>query len=105
MTKLTVPDIEAAIATQRASGTKPRKLTADRGQRLHISASGRAVWCVLYMINDREREYRLPEPYGPGKGQCSLAMARERAAEIRALARSGIDFQQQLADERAAIEA
>lgn len=104
MSKLTVRDIETAISTQRASGTKPRKLTADRGLRLHISPRGRAIWCVLYMIDGREREYRLPEPYGLGKGQCSLASARERAAQIRALARNGVDFQRQLSDERAAAE-
>jgi integrase len=104
MTKLTVRDIEAAIAAQRADGTKPRKLTADTGLRLHIAATGRAVWCVLYMIDGREREYRLPEPYGSGKGFCSLAGARERAAEIRALARSGLDIQKQIEDARTAAD-
>ncbi|WP_263596288.1 tyrosine-type recombinase/integrase [Pandoraea terrae] len=97
-------DIEAAIAAQRASGSKPRKLTADTGLRLHIGATGKAVWCVLYMIDGREREYRLPEPYGTGKGHCSLAAARERASEIRALARGGVDIQKQIEDARAAAE-
>ncbi|MFP3568685.1 tyrosine-type recombinase/integrase [Paraburkholderia sp. SIMBA_030] len=102
MTKLTVRDIEAAIAAQRVSDGKPRKLTADTGLRLRIAPTGTAVWCVLYMIEGREREYRLPEPYGTGKGYCSLATARERAAEIRALARSGIDIQKQIEDARVA---
>ncbi|MFM0125938.1 integrase arm-type DNA-binding domain-containing protein [Paraburkholderia sp. RL18-101-BIB-B] len=102
MTKLTVRDIEAAIAAQRVSDGKPRKLTADTGLRLRIAPTGTAVWCVLYMIEGREREYRLPEPYGTGKGHCSLATARERAAEIRALARSGIDIQKQIEDARVA---
>lgn len=104
MAKLTVRDIEAAIASQRASGTKPRKLTADTGLRLRIAKDGAATWLVLYMFSGREREYRLPEPYGNGKGYCSLASARERAAEIRAKARAGIDYQIEHAEELAARE-
>ncbi|MBT2791207.1 tyrosine-type recombinase/integrase [Paraburkholderia strydomiana] len=104
MIKLTVRDIEAAIAAQRSSGIKPRKLTADTGLRLRIAKDGTATWLVLYMFDGREREYRLPEPYGNGKGHCSLASARERAAEIRSKARSGIDYQVEKADELAALE-
>ncbi|WP_175946562.1 tyrosine-type recombinase/integrase [Burkholderia pyrrocinia] len=104
MAKLTVRDIEAAIALQRTSGTKPRKLTADTGLRLRVAKDGAATWLVLYMFDGREREYRLPEPYGNGKGYCSLASARERAAEIRAKARAGIDYQVEIAEELAARE-
>lgn len=104
MGKLTVRDIEAAISLQRSSGTKPIKLTADTGLRLRIYKDGSASWLVLYMFNGQERQYRLPEPYGIGKGRCSLAFARERAAEIRSKARAGIDYQSELAEELAARE-
>lgn len=104
MAKLTVRDIEVAIAAQRASGTKPRKLTADTGLRLRIAKDGTATWLVLYMFDGREREYRLPEPYGNGGGHCSLASARARAAEIRSKARAGVDYQTELAEELAARE-
>lgn len=104
MAKLTVRDIEAAIAAQRTNGTKPIKLTADTGLRLRIYKDGSASWLVLYMFDGQERQYRLPEPYGNGKGCCSLAAARERAAEIRSKARAGIDYQIELADELAARE-
>ncbi|SOE66931.1 Site-specific recombinase XerD [Burkholderia sp. D7] len=83
---------------------KPFKLTDGDGLQLRVATDGTKTWLVRYMFDGKERQYRLPEPYGDGPGRIGLKDARDRAAEIRALARSGIDYQQRLADERAAAE-
>ncbi|TDY23563.1 uncharacterized protein DUF4102 [Paraburkholderia sp. BL6665CI2N2] len=83
---------------------KPFKLTDGDGLQLRVATDGAKTWLVRYMFDGKERQYRLPEPYGDGPGRIGLKDARDRAAEIRALARSGIDYQQRLVDERAAVE-
>lgn len=101
--KLTVQEIEKAIRDHRAGGTKSKRLTVDTGLDLRIYDT-RATWTVRYMFQGAERSYPLPEPYGDGKGFCSLRSAKERAAEIRAKARAGVDYQIALAEELAARE-
>ncbi|MFM0015348.1 tyrosine-type recombinase/integrase [Paraburkholderia sediminicola] len=83
---------------------KPFKLTDGDGLQLRVATDGVKTWLCRYMIGGKERQYRLPEPYGDGPGRIGLKDARGRAAEIRALARLGIDYQQRLEDERAAAE-
>jgi integrase len=85
----TVKEIEAA---------KPRpseyKLTIDRGLYIRIATSGVKTWLIRYVVDGKQRQYRLAEPFGQsGKGFMSLAEAKAKNTEIQSLARNGIDFQ------------
>jgi integrase len=107
MAKLTVKAIEAARPR-----AKPYKLTADTGLLIRVATDGEKRWIVKYVVDGKQREARLPKPYGthtsvPGKskddppmetGFLSLADACAENARIQSLARSGIDFQVQAAD-------
>lgn len=93
MGKLTIHQISALKPKD-----KPYKLNADTGLQLRVSTSGTKAWVVQYVICGKQREYRLPRPFGISTNdvQLSLADARLEAGKIRALARTGIDFQVQL---------
>ena len=62
---------------------------------LRIATNGVKTWIIQYVVNGKQREYRLSRPYGTNTddGHLSLLDARNEAAKIRALARDGIDFQ------------
>lgn len=94
MAKLTVRAIEAA---------KPKAkwytVTVDRDLYLRVSPFGEKVWLVRYVIGGKQIQARLPKPYGnAGEGFMTLAQAGAENARIQALARDGIDFQQQRAE-------
>jgi integrase len=93
MGKLTVRAIESAKPR-----SVPYKLMDGNGLQLRIATDGTKTWLVRYMLAGTEKQYRLPKPYreNSGEGFASLADAREQAAEIRSLARRGIDYQIQL---------
>lgn len=102
MAKLTVRAIEAA---------KPKakwySITVDRDLYLRVSPFGEKVWLVRYVIDGKQIQARLPKPYGNGgESFMTLAEAGAENARIQALARDGIDFQQQRAEaDRAKAEA
>ena len=93
MGKLTVRAIESAKPR-----SAPYKLMDGNGLQLRIATDATKTWLVRYMLSGSEKQYRLPKPYrdSSGEGFASLADAREQAAEIRSLARQGIDYQVQL---------
>ena len=95
MGKLTVRAIESAKPRN-----TPYKLMDGNGLQLRISTDGTKTWLVRYMLAGTEKQYRLPKPYreNSGEGFASLADAREYAAEVRSLARRGIDYQVQLVE-------
>jgi hypothetical protein len=100
MQKVTVKALEAA---------KPRdgeyKLTVDPGLYLRVAPDGRKTWLVRYMAEGRQRQIRLPKPYGSsGDGFMSLHEARTENARAQALARAGIDVQVQEAEARDALK-
>lgn len=99
MAKLTVRAIEAA---------KPRakeyKLTADRGLYLRVAPDGVKTWHVRYVVEGKQRQIKLPAPYGTGEGFMTLAQATAENARIQALAREGIDVQVQKEQEREEVE-
>jgi integrase len=80
------------------------KLTDGRGLQVRVEPSGLKSWLVRYHVDGCERQYGLPRPFGTktDAGHLSLEDARRVAAEIRALAKQGIDYQQRLEDERQA---
>ena len=70
------------------------KLTIDRGLYIRIATSGVKTWLIRYVVDGKQKQYRLPEPFGQsGKGFMSLVEAKAKNAEIQSLARNGIDFQ------------
>lgn len=109
MKALTVKSIDAA---------KPKeaeyKLTVDRGLYIRVAPNGVKTWLVRYVVDGKQKQFRLPKPYGTsGDGFMSLSDARMLNASIQALAKTGIDYQDQqiekrqlkIADEIAEIEA
>lgn len=72
------------------------KVTVDRGLYLRISTNGNKSWQVRYVIDGKQIQYTLPEPYGDGAGFIGLADAKALNANIQSLARKGIDHKQQL---------
>ena len=97
MGNLTVKQIDNARPKD-----KPYKLTDGDGLQLRIATDGAKSWLVRYMLDGKERQYRLPELYGEGDGRLGLKEAREEATLIRSLARKGIDIQVKVDDERKA---
>ena len=94
MAKLTVKAIESARPK-----TAPYKLTVDTGLYIRVSTSGEKRWIVKYVLDGKQREARLPKPYGAnGEGAMSLADALSENQRIQSLARAGVDFQQQALD-------
>ncbi|MFZ3120359.1 MAG: Arm DNA-binding domain-containing protein, partial [Variovorax sp.] len=81
----------------------PYKLTVDTGLYIRVPISGDKRWIVKYVIDGKQREARLPKPYGnSGEGFMTLSAATAENARIQALARDGIDFQVQAAEAKEA---
>jgi integrase len=99
MTKLTVQQIDALKPT-----AQPYKKAVETGLLIRVAKDGVKTWIVTYMIKGKQRDYRLPRPYGKTSddGHLSLKDARTEAEKIRALAREGIDYAVKLEQEREA---
>lgn len=98
MGKLTVKQIDNAKPLNR-----PYKLIDGDGLQLRIAPDGVKTWLVRFMLDGKERQYRLPELYGDGAGKIGLKQAREQSAHIRSMARQGIDIQVKLENERRTV--
>lgn len=94
------------LTVKKIDNTKPKdqpfKISDGDGLQLRIASDGTKTWLVRYMLDGRERQYRLPENYGDGKGMLGLKQAREQSVLIRSMARQGIDIQVKLETERKA---
>jgi hypothetical protein len=91
---LTIKEIEAA----KPNNTE-YKITVDRGLYIRVATNGVKTWLVRYVVGGRQKQYRLPKPYGTtGDGFMSLVDAKALNASIQALAKSGIDYQEQEAE-------
>lgn len=99
MARLTVRALDAAKPKDR-----PYKLTVDTGLYIRVATNGEKRWLVKYVIDGKQREMRLPAPYGNGDGFMSLAQAVAENARIQALARDAIDVQVQKEQERLKAE-
>lgn len=99
MAKITVQQIEAL----KPAG-KPYKKNVDTGLQLRVATDGVKTWIVQYVVNGKQRDYRLSRRYGSttDAGHLSLKDARGEAMKIRTLAREGIDYQVKLAQDREA---
>jgi integrase len=97
MGKLTARLIETA-----KPGDAPYKLMDGDGLQLRVATDGVKSWLVRYMIDGKERQYRLPELFGTGEGRLGLKEARDAATHVRTLARKGIDIQVKLREDRKA---
>jgi len=88
---LTVKEIESAKPKD-----KEYKLTVDRNLYIRVSNSGVKTWLVRYVVDNVQKQYRLPKPFGSsGDGFMSVVDARAINAIIQSLARDGIDYQAQ----------
>jgi Arm DNA-binding domain len=91
----TVKEIESAKAK-----TSEYKLTVDRGLYIRVAPSGIKTWLIRYVVDSKQIQFRLPEPYGSGEGFSSLADAKALNANIQSLARKGIDYKIQLLEQK-----
>ncbi|MEJ8811415.1 tyrosine-type recombinase/integrase [Variovorax ureilyticus] len=91
MATITIKALEAA--------TKPRaeewKFTVEKNLYVRVAPDGVRTWLVRYVVDGRQRQARLPKPYGMGPGCMSLADALGENQRIQSLARAGVDFQEQ----------
>lgn len=94
MATITIKALEAA--------TKPRaeewKFTVEKNLYVRVAPDGARTWLVRYVIDGKQKQARLPKPYGTGPGCMSLADAVGENQRIQSLARAGVDFQQQVID-------
>lgn len=90
MANFTVRALDAARPKE-----KEFKLTVDRGLYLRVAPDGVKTWHVRYVVAGKQKQLKLPAPYGNGVGFFSLAEAVAENARIQALARSGLDPQEQ----------
>ncbi|RJG11377.1 tyrosine-type recombinase/integrase [Massilia cavernae] len=84
-----------------------KKYNASPGLFIGVTSSGEKLFIVRYSVNGKQIDYRLPKPFGPKSdaAHISLLDARAKAAEIRALGKQGVNYQQKLDADAAAIAA
>lgn len=93
---LTVKQIESVKPKD-----KDYKITIDRGLYLRVASTGMKTWQIRYVVEGVQKQLTLPKPFGiGGDGFMSLADAKSMNAHVQALARSGIDLQEQQEAER-----
>lgn len=85
--------------TQIKARRKPGKLADGDGLYLQTSPAGNKTWVFVFVRGGRRREMGLG-PFGSGTGQVSLAAAREKADEVRAILGRGGDPFTELASRR-----
>jgi hypothetical protein len=92
MGKLTARQIAAAKHPGTRPGSKPRPVTLPDGKGLflQITPGGSKSWLLRYTLAGRTREAGLGS-YGEPPDGVTLAAARDKAAELRALAKTGTD--------------
>lgn len=91
---LTIREIEAAKPS-----SKEYKITVDRGLYIRVATNGVRTWLVRYVVGGEQKQYTLPKPYGSnGDGFMSLVEAKALNASIQALAKTGIDYKEQEAE-------
>jgi integrase len=88
LAKITVREIISAKPQ-----AKPFKLTVDRGLHIRVATNGEKRWIVKYSIDGKQKEVRLPAPFGiDGDGYMSLVDAIAENAKVQSLARKNIDY-------------
>lgn len=75
-----------------------KKYNASPGLFIGVTSSGEKLFIVRYSVAGKQIDYRLPKPFGlkSDAGHISLLDARAKAAEIRAMGKQGINYQQKL---------
>ena len=84
-----------------------KKYHASPGLFIGVTSTGEKLFIVRYSVAGKQIDYRLPKPFGlkSDAGHISLLDARAKAAEIRALGKQGVNYQQKLDAEAAALAA
>lgn len=84
-----------------------KKYNASPGLFIGVTSSGEKLFIVRYSVNGKQIDYRLPKPFGlrSDAAHISLLDARAKAAEIKALGKQGIDYQQKLDADAKAVAA
>lgn len=84
-----------------------KKYNASPGLFIGVTSSGEKLFIVRYSVAGKQIDYRLPKPFGlkSDAGHISLLDARAKAAEIRAMGKQGINYQQKLDADAATVAA
>jgi integrase len=92
MSDITVKEIEAIKPTD-----KRQKVKCSKGLYLKISTTGEKTFFIRYSIGGAQKEYHIPEVFSQHRklSSISLSSARELAAKIISLSKSGIDYKTQ----------
>ncbi len=97
------------ITSKTIENAKPRskgyKLPVDGNLFIWVQTNGNKTWNVRYVVNGKQLSARLPKLFGTsGAGYMSMVEAKATNAQIQSLARNGIDFKLQRAEEVKAEE-
>jgi integrase len=82
-----------------------KKYNVSTGLFIGVASSGEKTFIVRYSVSGKQIDYRLPKPFGlrSDAAHISLLDARAKAAEIKAMGKQGINYEQKLeADAKAA---
>jgi integrase len=93
MTDLTV---QAIVKLQPAA--KYQRLKVSTGLWVGVGTDGEKVFFVRYSVSGKQIEYRIPKPFGlkSDTAHISLMDARAKTAELRAMGKQGINYEQKL---------
>jgi integrase len=103
MADMTVQAIQALKA-----GSSYAKLKVSSGLYIGVATNGEKTFFVRCTVKGSNRiEYRIAKPFGVKAGPASTTLieARAKAAEITALGRQGINYQEMLEAEAATVKA
>jgi integrase len=93
-------DTVLAIESQKPKAQE-YKFTVDRGLYIRVAPDGVKTWLVRYVIDGKQKQYTLPKPYGKdGGGFMSLIEAKAENANIQSMARDGVDYLAQKAEQK-----
>lgn len=98
-----------SVTSKSIENAKPKskgyKFPVDGNLFIWVQTNGNKTWNVRYVVNGKQLSARLPKLFGTsGEGYMSLAEAKATNAQIQSLARNGIDFKLQRAEEVKAEE-
>ena len=93
MPKLTASKPERLFSSAKPS-KKDYKVYDQNGLYLLVRSSGVTVWQVSYTFKSKRNTFTIGN-FGRAVGCCSLAQARMKALEVKAMAKSGVDPNQE----------
>ncbi|MBC3860943.1 tyrosine-type recombinase/integrase [Undibacterium jejuense] len=91
MADLTVMQIEKLKPS-----SEYQKIRVSKGLFIGVSTNGEKTFFVRYTVKCKQRDFRISKTFGRSSSESSISLvdAKAKAAEIQALAKDGIDYQE-----------